>query len=433
MVACKTPRECNCNDKDRDKPVEPITIGLGLGALFLLSKMRKGKGGSAEGVTTDNFSAWPPDQQGQAWYAAISTPWAAAGPYQAAKGNVAQTYRFLHGGNPDAVRVPNDANFRSLMAQGYRIAVNEDVLGGPNPLLVVYPDGFPRSGLPASWGVLRQLFTPPPGSLGTPPKGGGGGSVLPQGDSDPFAALPEPARSDARELYQSDTASLLDLEEMAKALDKAGFPEAAEAIRERREALKLSRQFEAQSRGGWFYTLRNGEALPFKLAQYYGGVRPGALKELAALNPSVAANNWAGWIGGTDILLPKAWPDPALKALPPLTQGKLPQGGSGGGGNTPPAHGGSVPTVQTPYGPYTPGAPLPPGTSAQPVPGLGQEAFPVPPSASAPGGFIWGPPWVGKWTPPKSGDIDPYKGGVLDWVDGGPGGVTPASWGQAEN
>jgi hypothetical protein len=44
---------------------------------------------------------------------------------------------------------------------------------------------------------------------------------------------------------------------------------------------------------------------------------------------------------------------------------------------------------------------------------------------------------VGKWTPPKSGDIDPYKGGVLggvlDWVDGGPGGVTPASWGQAEN
>ena len=403
--------------------------GIALG-LYLLSRMKKSAGG-AEGVTTDDFGAWPPEQQGQAWYAAISTPWAPAGPIASKGGQEAQTYRKLAGGSPDAVRIPNDANFRSLMAQGYRIAVNTDIFGGAAPLLVVYPDGFARSSLPPSWGVPRQLFAPPPGSLGTPPNGGGGfgGSVQPLGGGpDPFAALPEPSRSSARELYQSDSASLLDLEDMAKVLDKAGFPEAAAALRKRRDELKLSRELDAQSRGGWLYTLRNNEALPFKLAQYYGGVRPGALKELAAVNPSVSANNWKGWIGGTDILLPKAWPDPALKPLPPLTQGQLPAGGGGGSG---PANSGTGPTVGTPYGPYTPGQPLPPGTTAAQVPGLGQEAFPVPPGSTAPGGFIWGPPWVGNWTPPKSGDLDPYKSGVLDWVDGGPGSVTPQTWGQA--
>lgn len=310
--------------------------GIALG-LYLLSRMKKGAG-SAEGVTTDDFSAWPPEQQGQAWYAAISTPWEKAGPYMAPFGNKeAQTYRFLNGGIPDAVRVPNDANFRSLMAQGYRLAANADVLGGPNPLLVVYPDGFPRSGLPASWGVLRQLFAPPPGSFGAPPNGGGGGlggSVPLGGGSDPFAALPEPSRSSARELYQSDSASLLDLEDMAKVLDKAGFAEAAAALRKRRDELKLSRQLDAQSRGGWLYTVRQGD-LPFKVAQHYGGVKPGSLKELAAINPGVSVNDWKGWIGGTDVLLPKAWPDPSLKPLPPLAQGQLPGGGGGGSSSSP--------------------------------------------------------------------------------------------------
>jgi hypothetical protein len=52
--------------------------GIALG-LYLLSRMKK-RAGSAEGVTTDDFSAWPPEQQGQAWYATVSTPWAPAGP-----------------------------------------------------------------------------------------------------------------------------------------------------------------------------------------------------------------------------------------------------------------------------------------------------------------------------------------------------------------
>lgn len=319
--------------------------GIALG-LYLLSRMKKSAGG-AEGVTTDDFSAWPPEQQGQAWYAAVSTPWAPAGPIASKGGQEAQTYRGsssergiqsrLAGGSPDAVRIPNDANFRSLMAQGYRIAVNTDIFGGAAPLLVVYPDGFARSSLPPSWGVLRQLFAPPPGSLGTPPNGGGGfgGSVQPLGGGpDPFAALPEPSRSSARELYQSDSASLLDLEDMAKVLDKAGFAEAAAALRKRRDELKLSRQLDAQSRGGWLYTVRQGD-LPFKVAQHYGGVKPGSLKELAAINPGVSANDWKGWIGGTDVLLPKAWPDPSLKPLPPLAQGQLPGGGGGGSGSSP--------------------------------------------------------------------------------------------------
>ncbi len=328
--------------------MDPIFLIGGLGAAYLLFRGRGGKAAPPKALDQGNaasFATWPPDEQGAAWYATISHTWTPTGPLGDNGGRVCQTYRGARATEgADAVRARNDASLRELMGQGYRIAVSRSVIGaasGEVPYLVTYPDGFSRASLPASWGDLRQLFAPPPGSLGSPaPNFGGSVDPLDGPDADPFSDMPEPARSQAREQYKSDTVSLLDLEETAKELDKAGYPRAAAAMRRRRDELRLSRSLAAKERGGWLYTVRSGD-LPYKVAQWYGGVKPNVLRDLAAKNPEVSANNWAGWIVGRDVLLPGTWPDPSLKPLPPVAVGQAPKkgsptshGGGGGGGGT---------------------------------------------------------------------------------------------------
>jgi hypothetical protein len=429
--------------------VEPLTIALAGGLAYLALRAFGGKkaggGGGAPESTSSAFPPFPPDQQAAAWYAATGLQWSPIADQRDSAGRVARAYRGQSGGDPGTNRTINDASFRQLMSQGYRVAVSESVLyGGGIATMLTFADGFGAGGVPPELGTLRLLFAPPPGSLGQPGPGpvpNFGGSVEPSLGA--FAAVPEPAKSKAIALYQSDEASLLELDNVAKELDKAGYPEAAAAMRKRRDDLLLARSLEAKERGGWLYVVRTGD-LPINVAQWYGGNKAGVLKELSSVNRasgvSTSTSEWPGWIGGREVLLPAGWPDPGLKALPPLASG-----GSkpAGGGAKPPAGGSStVPfsSTMTPWGLYTTDQPLPPGTTAQQVPGGGQEAFPVPPSSTAPNGFVWGPPWVGKWKPPTPGGIDPYGSPPVSGPFGpllgefGPdqeGGVTPALFAQS--
>lgn len=414
--------------------MEPMTIGLVAIGAYVLSRLAGRKNASSSSVeTASNFAPFPPDQQGQGWYAACSLQWSEIAPQRDARGRIARVYRGTAAGEAASNRMTNDIAFRAMMGDGYRIAVSESVLyGGGVPTLIAFEDGFSAASLPAELGTLRLLYAPAQGSLGQPPGPNPGpifnGSVDPGGLA-AFEELPEPARSQARELYQSDTASLYELAKTADELDKAGYHASATALRKRRDALLLSRGIEANKRGGWLYIVRTGD-LPFNVAQYYGGKKPGVLKEMATLNPDVAkGGTWKGWIGGCEVLLPATWPDPALKPLPPLASG-----GGGGGGQNAPLPGGTPPggfsSVMTPWGLYSTNAPLPPGTTATPSPAGGQEAFPVPPGSTAPQGFIWGPPWMGKWSPPQPGGIDPNK--EKHWYDfaGQNQSQSPADFGQ---
>lgn len=347
-----------------------ITLAALGGAAYLALQMRNKKKGSGGGGAippgenvSSGFEPFGPDQQGSAWYAAISQNWTFTGELGDNLGHRAQTYRGAQINDPAQAatnRVKFDAAFRQAMSKGYRVVVS-DLLSAASafpPYLLLVPDGFNRASVPSDWGPLRQLYAPPPGSFGVPAGGGGGVNPGPFGDpppgpgGSPFDEIPDAAtRAQVQELFSSETAGLLELDEMAKLLDKAGYPASAAALRERRKQVALQRQVEAKSRGGWLYVLRANEALPFKLAQYYSGQKPGALKQLGDLNPTVSqGGSWKGWYAGNEILLPGTWKDPSLLPLPPLTQGSAPKpttssttpqtppGGGGGGGLLPSAN-----------------------------------------------------------------------------------------------
>ncbi len=336
--------------------MEPLTLGLVALGAYVVSKLAGRKSASSSSVeTASNFAPFPPDQQGQAWYAACSLQWSEIAPQRDARGRIARVYRGTTAGEAASNRMTNDIAFRQMMGDGYRIAVSESVLyGGGVPTLIAFEDGFSSAALPPELGTLRLLYAPAQGSLGQPPGPNPGpifgGSVDPGGLA-AFEELPEPARSQARELYQSDTASLYELDKTATELDKAGYRASAAALRKRRDALLLSRGIEANKRGGWFYVVRTGD-IPITVAQYYGGAKPGVLKAMSAINRengvSISESKWPGWYGGREVLLPATWPDPALKPLPPLASG----GGNAqgapvpGGGGTPP---GGFSSTMTPW------------------------------------------------------------------------------------
>jgi hypothetical protein len=363
--------------------MEPISIGLVAGGLFLASRLfGKKKGSSVDvpppEVISTGFEPFGPDHQAMAWYAATSLQWVFAGQLGDNAGRVAYTYR----GKPGGSQAANDLAFRKAMSDGMRVVVSPSVMGGGGipPYLLLVPDAFSAASVPSDWGPLRQMYAPPPGSFGTPPSGGlpngtPSGPGYPGNPGDPLGEIPDPeTKAQIRKLLTSDGVSLLDLDDTAKELDAAGYPAAAQAVRDRRKQVALQRTLEAKQRGGWLYVIRLNEALPFKLAQYYGGIRPKALKELQDANPKIATGgSWSGWIAGEEILLPGAWPDPSLKPLPPLTQGSAPKPS----GSTGPIG---------PTGPNPPGKPKP-GYYVDPITGKplgrpGDEPWMAPPGAS---------------------------------------------------
>lgn len=386
--------------------MDPLTLAAGAAvAFFALKSLRKDKSISVEAVSS-GFEPLPPQQQGEAWWEAVSRQWMSTGPVGDSTGRIAHTMRGAAKGDPAANRPINDQKFRSMMAQGYRVVVSTDVFGGEYPYLAFVPDGFLRSSLPA-WGELRMLFAPAPGSFGAPATGPLG-DLPPGGDKDPlpstsvFGEIKDAStRQQVIDLYENPDAGLLELEETAVELDKAGYKASAAALRERRKALALQRQLQAKARGGWLYVVRHND-LPFKVAQHYGGVRPKALQEMASLNPTIAANNWKGWHPGEEILLPGSWPDPTLKGLPPLAGGTAPtpkdQGGTLPGTNTPNPW-------PTPWGPYfAPGTgPALAGTSTTKPAGVGSW-YPHP-TPNSPTGVVWGPN-------PFPADAPAFEGGV---------------------
>ncbi|EYF07056.1 SH3 domain-containing protein [Chondromyces apiculatus] len=80
---------------------------------------------------------------------------------------------------------------------------------------------------------------------------------------------------------------------------------------------------ETSGRAGSPLKVREGH-IPFQIAAHYGG----RLAELAALNPGLAANNWAGWQPGKLLLLPPSWLS-EVKPYPPRAGGSVALGGGG--------------------------------------------------------------------------------------------------------
>ncbi len=154
--------------------MEPLTLGLVAIGAYVLSrfagkKAANGSGG-ASAETASNFAPFPPDQQGQGWYAACSLQWTEIAPQRDAAGRVARCYRGATAGEPASNRMTNDLAFRQMQRDGFRIAVSESVLyGGGVPTLIAFEDGFSGAALPPELGTLRLLYAPPPGSLGQPP------------------------------------------------------------------------------------------------------------------------------------------------------------------------------------------------------------------------------------------------------------------------
>jgi hypothetical protein len=393
-----------------------LTLGLIGGGIWAASKLfgkGKGKGAGSPGVVSSGFEPFPPDVQPAAWFQAVSVQWAPAGQLGDGGGRVALTYRGKAQGDAAQNRLKNDASFRKPMADGFRLVVSE-YLANPaangigTPYLLLVPDGFSRASVPSDWGPLRQLYAPPPGSFGAPLPGPAGGGAMPGpfgGETpgqvpgvkaDPFAEIGDPAtRQKAKELYINDDASLLELDVVAKELDLAGYHASAAALRARRQELALRHSIDAKVRGGWLYVVRQND-LPWKVAQHYGGIKPGVIGELAKANPTVSANNWTGWHPGVEILLPGTWPDPSLKPLPPLAVGKP-----------------SAPQQQTAPKPTTPLPSTPSGPIAA-APGTypGQYIDPATGKpVKAPGSLPWtdpGNPW-GAAGPPGS----PLPGGGM--------------------
>ena len=67
----------------------------------------------------------------------------------------------------------------------------------------------------------------------------------------------------------------------------------------------------------WHHIVRPGD-MPAVLAVHLGGAHRGAdgLRQLAAVNPHLSANGWAGWVVGARVVLPAEWGQPGY--LPPI-------------------------------------------------------------------------------------------------------------------
>lgn len=370
--------------------MEPMTL-IGLGALGLLAYKAMGQKKDAQEqgakepageVGPQSFEPFSPSEQGAAWYAATGLQWMPATSLGDNAGHTASVYRGASLGDSMANRAKNDRDFRQAAASGLRLVVNTSVLTpvpGMAPYLLLVPDGFNRASVPSSWGDFRQLYAPPPGTVAPGPGPYPPGPV-PSPGGDPFAEIPDAAlRDQVRQVYESESVGLLELDATAKALDKEGYPASAEAIRQRRKTVALQRSLEAQQRGGWLYVVRRGD-IPFVIAQWYGGVRPNSLKELREANPSIAANNWKpGWQVGVEILLPGKWPDPSLKPAPATP--------SGPGGPVKPSTPSGGPQGPTAQQPARPGYYIDPATGL-PIGRPGDAPWMAPPGslgAAAPG------------------------------------------------
>lgn len=396
--------------------MEPLTVGLALAAGLGYLALKGGKGKKTPALPEGGdpgFQGFAPEAQQKAWYMATSIPWTATGSITD-NGAIALTYRGQLVGDPgDAKREANDTWLRGMMAKDYRIVVSDRIVvpeQGQAPYLIFVPSGFKASSVPGSWGPMLQLYAPPPGWL----QQANQGQPIQPGqtvDADPFNEIPDPGvRQKVRALYMSDTASIADLESTASDLEKYGWGASAKKLRDRAEALKITRSLDAKNAGGYLYVVRTND-LPIYVAQFYGGQKPGVLAALAKINPKVAANKWAGWVTGAEVLLPIEWGDPQLKkGTPPLAQGQ-PKGAPGGQSNTTPGNGKFFPDypagtkIDTPWGAWDPNGPPPPGTTTQPgVPGT--EPYLVVPSNTVPAGVLYGPAYKGKYTPPTPGKWD---------------------------
>lgn len=176
--------------------------------------------------------------------------------------------------------------------------------GIPLPQVPGIPGGVPLPQVPGVPGGIPLPQVPPGMPVAPAPQ-----TFPPAPAADAFSSLPPQLQAEARKTY-AEAKNPEALELVATQLDKAGYPDAGEAMRKRAAELRAT-QGVKQAASGKMHLLREGDTGSY-LALWYTGTA-GRWTELPSVNPGMRVEKVDGvtqlvpWKVGTYINLPPDW------------------------------------------------------------------------------------------------------------------------------